>query len=279
MNLPSQPATNLANTSALAATPLPVPAKFDWRAYLLGTFVLIHIGFLLAMNAVQLFKREVVPDRGEVLYSTQAQGRAFESNALQIPLEKLGQACEFWEGATGCWQGWSMFAPYFPQSSVYPVIVLEWDEATPSVELNSIYRPKDVYSFFYLTDHTHRYFNYESKFAALFGLLPIFTDELSQLAVKRVIDTHNTRTIRSKRAYLAFRVQQFLLEHPGTPYPNKIHLIAEKWDCPKPGVAEIPKMERIPICTWEPTTDTLSRFDNETATWQVLPDYETGAIR
>jgi hypothetical protein len=222
---------------------------------LLGVFICVELVFLPLYNFLMLVPRQAPPLPEEMLTTFQAQGRASRFDAVQIPIDAAGNACERWSEGTGQVQGWSLFAPRFGAAGTFLTLKVTAADGTTS-ELRSRFEPADVDHFFRYDLVHYRQFYREQSYSIIYGRWYPGSFEKEGEAWREVIADVAKTFRRSLSAYVRWRlaeewrpadagktakevivaVRVFLAREPGTagPRPEPVTLPLARWVADRP---------------------------------------------
>jgi hypothetical protein len=224
-------------------------------SYLLGAFICVELVFLPLYNFLILVPRQIPPLPDEMLTTYQAEGRASHFDAIQVPIDAAGTACDRWSEGTGQVQGWSLFAPRFGAAGTFMTLQVTASDGTTS-ELRSIFEPADVDNYVRFDFVNYRQFYREQSYSIIYGRWYSGSFEKEGEAWREVIAEVATTFRRSLSAYVRWRlaeewqpahsgqtakeviiaVRVFLPREPGTegPRPEPITLPIAKWVAERP---------------------------------------------
>ena len=121
--------------------------------YLIGFFVCAQLVYLPLSNLMLVVPREPRPATAELIDAYQAEGRVSRFDAVQKPVEAVGDVCARWGELTSQPQGWALFAPRFGPAGAF--LTLRFATPAGTTELRSPGEPADSahYVRFNLVDH------------------------------------------------------------------------------------------------------------------------------
>jgi hypothetical protein len=174
--------------------------------YLVGVFVCVQLVYLPLSNLMLVVPREPAPPTPEFLDPYQAEGRVSRFDAVQAPVEAVGDACSRWGELTSQPQGWALFAPRFgPAGAFLTLRVMTTDGTT---ELRSTFEPADPthYVRFNLVDY--RAYYREMGYAILYSTWTPDAFTINDEAWRKEIAAHVRTFRRSMAAYVCWRLAQ-----------------------------------------------------------------------
>jgi hypothetical protein len=154
--------------------------------------------------------------------------------------------------ATGQWQGWSLYAPDVPKRAGFVAVELRWKDR-PAVKLRSDNEPDDLLHFF-RPPGTGRLLNYEAHLRlVLLTWTPQDAAAEPEVWRKEVADAVR-RWGRPMQAYLGWRRDRYLRDHPGTPPPDELILWVRLYEIGPPGQTPWtwPGPTEVPLVRWRP---------------------------
>ena len=208
---------------------------------LVGVFILWQIGYMVTANIVG-FSPSAEQEKGEL--SNNDSGDTQELSSGQKAIAAVHSFTERYAYLTGQTQAWWLFAPEVPKQATFPVVELRWnDPKDPDtavqhqpVRLQSTLEPQDPDSYFRPPGSFDRLFHYEVRLGLVFtgwnrDSVTAHPEEWLNLVQERVMGQAN-----SIRAYLRWRTQQYLREHPDLPGPRQVVLYIHIYKTPQPGL-------------------------------------------
>jgi hypothetical protein len=256
----------------------------------LGLFILWQLWFLLTANFVGLAQdtRDSLQAPAAEVVEELAPGWTSNEGAAHKAAAALTAVTERWAQLTGQWQGWSLFAPDLGDECPFPVVELRWDEAGPwevgsvvaalgpgralgvvalagavrpggpgpardTVLLPSPNEPADPQHYFRLGHFRLRRFE-----GWVTPVLARRADEAEVPARARwlaLTDRHLRREWPAVRAYLRWRTDEYLRDHPGRPAPRQVILHVRRYHIAAPqeaGPSPWDAPESRPVARWRP---------------------------
>lgn len=234
---------------------------------LLGLFVTVQIYFLFAGNFLPLLPHGV-PDSDEITDNVTMPGRTFEDNRLQSALDIVGTSTRRYGELTGQMQGWSLFAPLVAHQSTFLVAELHWHEKegepARKVELVSDFHPENPHHYAHWPKSNCRLFNYEFRISQSVWYLTNEGIATEPAFWQEYVTRRVARQWKSIQAYLQFREQNYLREHPEALPADELKLVVRSYPIVPPGGQTV----AFP----QPTDRPLARIRREgTLLKEVLP--------
>ena len=207
---------------------------------LTGTFILWQLLFLLGVNFCEVTRHCLS------FYSDQADGPP----GLIVPSRPEGQYFAQAEQLFTRWaefsnqpQSWSLFAPNVWSQTPFVAVELRWDDAAPGalatakdvvppVLLLSDNEPRDVAN--YLRFGHFRLRRFESNIDAGFSVDTDKTEEDMQDSWRQTVFQKVKDQALTMRAYLEWRLNRYLEEHPGLDIPKQVILHVRTYPIPTP---------------------------------------------
>jgi hypothetical protein len=230
---------------------------------LLGLFVAWQIAFLVTASLFEFYPHRVHRLDELTSYRELLAGTKNPSPVVHA----LASVTDCWSQLTGQYQMWWLFAPDFPPQATFPVVELRWDDPAlrlPPVRLQSSLEPADTASYFHLPGSADRLLHYEVNL----GLGYAYWTEQDAAS-----DPANWRRLhrdlvqsqwKSMRAYMRWRMNAHLAEHPDLPPPDDVRLLICLHPSPAAGMPANSRSLPIdrPFARWRPA---------ETGSPDILP--------
>jgi hypothetical protein len=232
--------------------------KIRIRERLLGAFVCFQLLAIPIGSYIKLVPVRVPEHHGEINGDLQLSLPPEKWISAREPMQTIFDSVAWvssrWGELTGQAQCWALFAS-FGKKAAFPVVELHWTEESgiPSVKLKTHFEPDDPCRYFYPPEPSCRLYNYEYRTCIFYWVAsPAQFDDQEDYrkhAIDCVRDMH-----RSVGTFLRWRTEKYLKEHPGTPHPNRIVLIARVLPNPAPGTSRLsrPPAYEIPVAQWLP---------------------------
>jgi hypothetical protein len=279
------------------------------RERLLGLLVVWQLVFIVGSNMLDFFPHRPL-SRDELSDFREAKAETLPKLSV-VPY--LAGVTDRWAQLTGQYQMWWLFAPNFPPQATFPAVEFRWDDAARTeftalngnrsndesnlgkspchapVRLRSSLDPADAGSYCRWPCSTDRLFQYEVHLGL--GLVywnPAWAAE-DEAGWREVFRAVVARQWKSYRAYLRWRLQQYIAEHPGQPLPKQVVLSMRIYH-----TAPVGSLSREPtgmheqiVARWFPAADDdansaylpVEAFDPFANRFLRLPrDGETGAV-
>jgi hypothetical protein len=238
--------------------PVVHPAAFQtsrptgrWPGALLGLFVAWQLAFILAANLFEFYPHRVhrideLTSYRELLAGTE--------NPNPV-VHALASVTDCWGQLTGQYQMWWLFAPDFPPQATFPVVELRWrDPALKPVRLQSVLEPADTAAYFHAPGTADRLLHYEVNLGL--GYAYCTEDEAAK-------DPANWRRLhrdmvqsqwKSMRAYMRWRMNDYLAAHPEAPTPDEVRLLIRTYPTPLAGPPRGSRGQAVdhPFARWRP---------------------------
>ena len=221
-----------------------------------GLFVAWQLVFLVASNAL-VFLPLAEAEEGELTDSRGPLPGEIPDSRLDL-IKTISHSFQAYAHATGQVQAWWLFAPSFPPDATFTLVTLHWDHGqSADVDLHSAQEPQDPKFYFRMPGSNDRLFHYEMRL----GLVGAFLDEKSlQEHTEEWRDLFHERVRRqwkSMRAYLRWRTESYLKEHPELPMPENVTLSLRAYRTPDPGKLppEWKPALQQPLARWIPAWD------------------------
>jgi len=257
----------------------------------LGLFILWQLFFLLTQNFLGLAKatRSRLPEDARRLVETVAPGWTQKQGAAHEVVEAVTKRTGCWAQLTGQLQSWSLFAPDVGDSSIFPLVELRWDEPPPapwdaprllaplaadtplpaialvagagargetparSVLLPSANEPQDPLRYLRLgLFRQRRYEGYlRVDLADREDEAPVARNKRWQLQ----LEARLRQEWDTLRAYLRWRIQSYLREHPDKSRPRQVILHLRRYQIRPPDASTGSPWdgpERYPWARWRP---------------------------
>lgn len=225
---------------------------------LLGIFVCFQLVAIPLGSYIKLVPVRAAEVRGEIngdLQEKLSPDRwASAREPVQTVFDSIAWASSRWGEVSGQAQSWALFAS-FGKHAAMPAVELHWpaDSGIPSVTLKCHFEPEDPSRYFYPPEPSCRRYNFEYRTCIFYWVaLPSnfkSTNEYVQRVQDNVRDMH-----RSMSAFLHWRTQIYLRDHPCTPMPERVVLKARILPNPAPGESRHnrPATYEIPVAQWKP---------------------------
>jgi hypothetical protein len=221
----------------MSTSPAPyrAPLRVVAKQVLLGFFVTWQLLFLFLSNFLP-FVPHGREEHDELIDDVNLHGRVSQVEPIQDAIETLARVTDRWMEATGQLQGWSLFAPTFPPQAGFVSVKFRWSDGATDV-VKSRFEP-DPQHYFRPPGTYGRQFNYESRFVILPAYWPEtrlgpswwpWEIEWSEAIARRV-----QVQWKSMRAYLCWRRDRYIKEHPQTPPPAEAILMVDLYLTPSP---------------------------------------------
>jgi hypothetical protein len=201
----------------------------------LGVFVTWQLLFLFLANFLPLVPhgRE---ESDELIDDVNLHGQTTQVKPVQDAIEGIACVTDRWMEATGQLQGWSLFAPTFPPQAGFVSVKFGWNDGSKDA-LQSRFEP-DPLHYLRLPGTYGRQFNYESRFVILPAYWPEARLGRSWWPWEKEWSEAITRRVqvqwKSMRAYLRWRHDRYMKEHPEAPPPTEAVLIIDLYLTPLP---------------------------------------------
>jgi hypothetical protein len=232
------------------------PVRSSLWQKIVGLFVTWQLVFLVSINLLAFLPLAEADD--DELTDSRSAAVGSVPDDQYWALKPINNSLMAWSEATGQLQAWWLFAPTFPAESTFTLVTLHWNDGqTPDVRLHSKQEPEDPAFYFRLPGSRDRLFHYEMRL----GLVGIGLDEDS-------LEKHRTewdelfkdrvrRQWKSIRAYVHWRAETYIKEHPELPSPDEVTLSLRVYKTPPPGripPSWDPPLEQ-PLARWLPALD------------------------
>ncbi len=260
---------------------------FAIRQVLLGLFVVWQLGFLAVANLMPFVPHGTFQE-GELSDARSNPQLPDMHGPAQDAINAISTVAEVWARGTGQVQAWWLFAPTFPDESVFPAVELRWDEPSTGavkekptyapVRLGSIIEPENPRHYFHVPGSGDRLFHYEVRLGLIFwGWSEESLKEHPDLW-QQAIETRVRHQAKSIRAYLRWRVDRYLAEHRDLPPPKQAILFVRLYKTPPAGQQlawkgpyELPLARWLPEQESTPGTLALQMCDPVTGSYKRLP--------
>ena len=225
-------------------------------SYLVGVFVCAQLVYLPLSNLLLAVPREPAPATPEFLDAYQAEGRVSRYDAVQQPVEAVGDLCSRYGELTCQPQGWALFAPRFGPAGAF--LTLRATTADGTTELRSTFEPADPahYIRFNLVDYRPYY--REMGYAILYSTWTPDAFATDGEAWRKEIADHVRTFRRSMAAYVRWR-----LTEAGLANVREIVVGVRVFPGTEPGAAgPRPAPVFVPLGLWDPDRpDHVRAFD------------------
>jgi hypothetical protein len=235
------------------------PLRVGAKSFLLGLFVIWQLLFLFMSNVLPLIPHGR-HEHDELTDDINLHGQTTSIEPVQRIIEGVSGVSDRWMEATGQLQGWSLFAPTFPDQGGFVAVQFRWDNGTREV-VKSRFEPDDPQHFFRSPSTYDRLFNYESRFL----ILPNFwvegqhgpTGGAWESEWREAITQRVQVQWKSMRAYLRWQLDRFLKEHPRQPPPTEVILIVNLYRTPDPlkPLWKLDGPNPRPLARWRPNAE------------------------
>jgi hypothetical protein len=242
-------------------------------AVAVGLFASWQLVFLPAANLIHFVPlRPADSENGPGAAQYQKVGRFTSAEPLQRAADGAGTVLDFWSGASGQEQGWSLFAPGTPPYSVFLAAEFHFADGT-SEAVRSEFEPADRRNPPPRAPLlTNRPFNNEEQL--IYAVLFLPPEEVAGLYAPpegvaglreyyRELPAAARANRAAARAWLAWKAKQFAESHPERGTPTAVVLKHRYIPTPRPGEPADwtrPAAER-PFIRWRPADDSLEGYD------------------
>jgi hypothetical protein len=208
-----------------------------WSPAILGGLIVWQLIFIPLANLLEFFPHRV---RGA---DEVTDLRELPAGMLSPPpgVRALAGITDRWSQVTGQYQMWWLFAPEVPPQATFPVVELSWHDLAgrdplPPIRLHSSWEPATKSSYFRPPGADDRLYHYEMHL----GLGAVFWNEHDaaphadqwRALFREIVQMQ----WKSMRAYLRWRIRQFVAEHSELPPPDEATLLMRLVPTPPPGV-------------------------------------------
>lgn len=228
------------------------------RERLLGAFVCFQLVAIPLGSYIKLVPVRVPEHHGELNGDLQEK-LPFEKwssarEPLQTVFDSIAWVSSRWGEVTGQAQCWALFAS-FGKNAAIPVVELHWPSefGLPMAVIRSHFDPADPNHYFYPPESSCRLFNYEYRTCIFYWI--ITPDQFSDPEKYRTMVTENVRDMhRSLVAFMRWRMEKYLADHPDLPKPERVVLKARIIPDPAPGTSRLlrPASYDVPLAQWLP---------------------------
>lgn len=220
------------------------------RSTLLGLLVCWQLVFIPLSNLVDAF-----PHRALSHDELSELREVYPEQRLDSPLiDAAASATDAWSRLTGQYQMWWLFAPRFPQQSVFPVVELRWDAEAgrkpihPPVALRSAHDSLDPDNYIRVPGSLDRLFHYEVRLASTLA----YWNEASVLPAERdawraFLRDCVHRQAKSISAYVRWRLRTWQTEHPEVAPPSALVLSVRIYPTVRSADAAAQSVEAIEV--------------------------------
>jgi hypothetical protein len=240
----------------------------SWAARVgLGLFILCQLLFLVVYNFLDLATatRDNLPGPLEEVVETVAPGWTHKEGSVHEAVEEVFSVAKRYAQATAQPQGWSLFAPDVAEEITFPAVEVRWDDPAkpgrrpapvmpyaPEVLLSDN-EPRDIRRYLRLGHFRLR--RYESYVGVVLKPAAGETEDERNARWRDRIRDYMRREWDTVRAYLRWRWQAYVREHPERPEPRQAVLLMRRYHVPAPDQPapfdwEGPYVE--PVARWRP---------------------------
>jgi hypothetical protein len=219
--------------------------------WLVGLFALWQLAFAPLANVMEFVpQRQTESDRNPPIETTQRWGRFTDVEAIQYAAEVLGDGLSFWGEATGQEQGWNMFTPEFPPSTVVPLVELRFPDGSTD-RVRSRFDPSDPARPRARPPLIHdREFNFEANIFMLAWLC--HPQALAERPEQwRDLPERVREQDRLLTRWLAWQAHRYHAAQPDRPFPTEVVLLLRFIPIPGPHGGSGQEVER-PFARWFP---------------------------
>jgi hypothetical protein len=232
------------------------PRRPTTAQVLLGLFVVGQLFFLFAANLLGLLEsaRPKLKDRPlvEKLLPGWSEKEGHSYDAFQVVTGLTSR----WAQLTGQPQDWSLFAPNVTDRIPFLAVELRWDDGRVEL-LPSENEPADLNGFLRIGKFRLR--RYEACLDLTLFIPEGKTAADMSLDWRDQIERRVRDEWRSMHAYLRWRMQSFLRDHPDVPPPKQAILLVRLYVIPAPESRPHPWAWRLnnvqQIARWRPAAD------------------------
>jgi hypothetical protein len=234
---------------------------------LLGAFVCFQLLAIPLGSYIKLVPVRATEQRGELKGDLQEKlppdRWATAREPMQTMFDAIAWVSSRWGEVSGQAQCWALFAS-FGQHAAMPAVELHWpaEAQREPVTLRCHFEPADPTRYFFPPEPACRRYNFEYR-TVIFYWIAVPDDFSSPEKYRRRVlnNVHDMR--RSMSAFLRWRTDKYLQEHPGTPTPERVVLQARILPNPKPGDSRLnrPSAYNIPVAQWRPGGSNESAVD------------------
>jgi len=230
-------------------------------AAVLGLFIVWQLVFLVLANLL-----EFIPHRARRLDEfTGYRERPAELVNAKPAVHVLAAVADCWAQLTGQYQMWWLFAPNFPPQATFPVVELRWDDpaaGSAPVRLLSSLEPANTASYFRPPTSADRLLHYEMNLCLGLMYWDEPTDPAEVEMWKKLLGDIVRCQWKSIRAYLRWRTNEYLADHPDLPPPDEARLLVRIYPTPPAGAAPADRQPPYdqPFARWRCAEDGPSTF-------------------